>query len=67
MTMSVNKIKQILKEYRIYQWEVANVLGIGEFTLSRWLRSDLSPEKQERILQAIKSLLMERNDESSYE
>lgn len=37
-------------------WKVANAVGISEPTLCRWLRFPLSPEKETRILAAIKSL-----------
>jgi len=62
-TMTSNEIKQILKEKRIYQWEVAKALGITEFTLTRWLRDDLPADKAEQIMQAIDTLLLSRNKE----
>jgi DNA-binding transcriptional regulator YiaG len=58
-TMTANEIKQILKEKRIYQWEVAKALGITEFTLTRWLREDLSAEKAEQIMLAVDKVLKE--------
>ncbi len=61
--MDANQIKQILKEKRIYQWEVAKALGITEFTLTRWLRDDLPADKAEQIMQAIDTLLLSRNKE----
>lgn len=57
--MTANEIKQILKEKRIYQWEVAKALGITEFTLTRWLREDLSAEKAEQIMLAVDKVLKE--------
>ncbi len=59
--MTSNEIKQILKEKRIYQWEVAKVLGITEFTLTRWLREDLSHEKEEEIMKIIDQIMKERD------
>lgn len=58
--MDANKIKQILKEKRIYQWEVAKALGITEFTLTRWLREDLTDEKAKQIMVAIGDTLNQR-------
>jgi len=55
--MNGNDIQTILKEKRIYQWEVAQELHINEFTLSRWLRGALSEEREKDILQAIENLL----------
>ena len=47
------EIKTALKEVRVYQWEVAKFLNIGESVLSRMMRQELQPEKKEEILQAI--------------
>ena len=55
--MSGKEIKNLIKEKRLYQWEVAQELHINEFTLSRWLRGTLSEEREKAILQAIKNLL----------
>lgn len=55
--MSGKEIQNLIKEKRLYQWEVAQELHINEFTLSRWLRGTLSEEREKAILQAIKSLL----------
>ena len=35
-------------------WEVAEHLGVSEATLSRWLRRQLPPEEEAKILDAIK-------------
>ena len=58
--MDANQIKQILKEKRIYQWEVAKALGITEFTLTRWLREDISEERAAQIMEVIDVLLNKR-------
>ncbi len=50
--MTANEIKQILKEKRIYQWEVAKAIGITEFTLTRWLRENLPEDRATQILEA---------------
>ena len=55
--MSGKEIQNLIKEKRLYQWEVAQELHINEFTLSRWLRGTLSEEREKAILQAIKNLL----------
>ncbi len=43
------EIKTALKEVRVYQWEVAKFLNIGESVLSRMMRQELQPEKKEEI------------------
>ena len=60
--MEATQIKQILKEKRIYQWEVAKALGITEFTLTRWLRDDLPEDRSEQILEAIDNLSQKSNE-----
>ena len=47
----------------VRQWEVAEQLGVSEVTICRWLRSELSENKKKQILQAIKDVKAERNNE----
>lgn len=35
------------------QWELADLLGVSEFTLTRWLRKELTEDKKEQLLKAI--------------
>ena len=53
--MTADQIKKVMRENRIFQWEVAKKLGIAEFTLCRWLREDLTTEQEEKIKNAINS------------
>ena len=46
-------IKALIKAAGLHQYEVADLCGISETTLVRWLRYELSPEKREMILSAI--------------
>ena len=48
-----SEIKEKIKAAGLHQYEVADLLGIGETTLVRWLRYELSPEKKSMILSAI--------------
>ncbi len=59
--MDADQIKQILKEKRIYQWEVAKAIGVTEFTLTRWLREDISEERATQIMEVIDVLLSKRD------
>ena len=60
--MSQLDLHYILKKYRIHQWEVARELGIGDYTLARWLRKDLSDEQTKAIFEAINKLREEQNN-----
>ena len=47
------KIKEALKVTGMKQWELAEILGVGESTLSRCFRRELSEEEQKRIVAVI--------------
>ena len=57
--MSNIEIKETIKKARLYQYEIAQKLGITEFTLCVWFRSELSPDRKEKILSAITELVSE--------
>lgn len=48
------EIRNALKEKRMFNYELAELLGISEFTLSRKLRKELPKEEKQRILQIIR-------------
>ncbi len=54
--MSLKELKKTIKEKRLFQWEIAKIIGISEFTLSRWLREELTSEREKKITDAIEKL-----------
>ena len=46
-------IKQIIKESRYRQYEIAAKIGISEYTFCKWFRKELTQEQRELILSAI--------------
>lgn len=54
--MSNREIRNAIFTHGLRNWQVAKAMGIHEVTFSRWLREELTPEKQERVLAAIRSL-----------
>ena len=54
--MTGQEVRELLRQKRIYQWEVAAMLGVAEYTLCRWLRGPLDREKEQAILGAIDRL-----------
>ena len=42
--------------HQVKQWEVAEAMGISEFTFCRWLRKDLKGKQLERLNSAIKKV-----------
>ena len=49
-------IRDIIFEKRLKMWEVATEIGLSDSRFSVWLRTELSPERKERVLKAIESL-----------
>lgn len=49
------EIRQAMKERRLFNYELAEMLGISEFTLSRKLRKELPEDEKERILDVIRN------------
>lgn len=54
--MANSEVRQAIARARIRHYELAQKIGISAFTLSVWLRTELSPERLERVLNAIKQL-----------
>ena len=47
-------VRDAIKEKRLFHYEVAEIIGITECSLSRLLaRKELSPERKQKILDAI--------------
>ncbi len=56
-------IRLKLKENRLHHYEVAEKLGVSEYTFCVWLRKELPTEKKNAVLSAINELLKGvRND-----
>lgn len=47
------RIHEAMEMYSLYQYQLADILGINEGTLCRLLRKELPEEKQSEILAAI--------------
>ncbi|WP_257147007.1 hypothetical protein [Bacillus cereus] len=45
---------------KIPNWVIAEKLGVHENTIIRWLRSDLSIERKQRIITVIKEIKKEK-------
>lgn len=49
------EIRTQMRKANVRQWEVADCMGISEFTLTRWLRKELSQEQKTAISKAIQN------------
>lgn len=50
------EIRNLISRYRLRHYEIAKQVGISPFTLSVWLRNELSPERREKVESAIKEV-----------
>lgn len=58
--MSNREIENLLKQEKIYKWEVAERLGLHETSFCRWWRKPLSEEQERRILLAVEEIRLDR-------
>lgn len=56
MEKANKEIREKLARYRIRQCEVADQLKITEFTLCRWLRTELKPVQRAKVEKAIEEI-----------
>ena len=54
-----SQLKAEIKQAGLFQYQVADALGISEQTLIRWLRYELPQDKLERVRAAIAKLRTE--------
>lgn len=54
--MPNSDIRAAIKEHNLRQYQVAEKVGVSEFTFVRWLRKELSDERKQVILVAIEEL-----------
>jgi hypothetical protein len=52
-------IKNAIHKANLYQWQVAQKIGVSEMTLIRWLRTQIDSSKKQQIFSAIEELRKE--------
>ena len=58
-----NKIvRDELKSRGVRHWELAHALGVSEQTLVRWLRFELSEDKQIKMLEKIEEIVKDKEE-----
>ena len=53
-------VRDFLKQKHVYQWEVAERLGVHETTVIRWLREELPEERKQAMIAAAIAIAAER-------
>ena len=54
------EVRDFLKAKRVFQWEVAERLGIHESSLIRWMRTELPEDKKKKIMEAASAIAAAR-------
>jgi len=59
-------LKAKIRDSGVYQWEIAELVGVGEATMCRWLRrpEKLRPATVQKIEAAIRALEVEKRAEN---
>lgn len=65
MTKANAIIREELKQRGVRHWELAHELGVSEQTLVRWLRFELSEDKQLDMLEAVERIAERKVDENA--
>lgn len=52
-------IRELIKKKRVFQYEVAEALGVTATTFSKWLQRELPEEKKNLIRSAVEKILKE--------
>lgn len=62
MDKNNEKIKEKLRKNRLKQWELADRLGVSEYTLCKRLRKPISEKLYTEINEIIDSMLLEKKE-----
>lgn len=62
--MANEKIRLALTANSVRHWQLADALGISEYTLCRKLRKELASEKQEEIIKLIETIKEAHSNEN---
>lgn len=60
--MNTETLKQTIRKSGVKQWQIAEFIGISEYTFCKKLRKDIAPEFERQILLAITAIKMEKGD-----
>lgn len=64
--MKNKQIRDELKLKGVKQWELAEALGVSEFTFTRWLRKEVSETRRNELIEIISKLAEEKNGGKIY-
>ena len=56
---SNHELRSILSQNGLYIWQLAEAVGIHETTMTKWLRTPLNAEQQQRVDEALTQLTVD--------
>lgn len=57
-------IKSTLKEMGVYQYELAEAMGVSEFTLVKRFRKEQTEEEKQKIIETINTVAKQKRGEA---
>ena len=60
-----NDLRETARRNGVYLYEIADALGVSEQTFIRWLRKELTEQKKEDALAAIKLISEQRKENAN--
>ena len=57
--MCTKEIRDTLRHNGLKHWQLADAIGISPYSLTIWLRHELTGERLERVTEALEKLLAE--------
>ena len=58
--MNNEQLKVLMKENKIYMWQVAKHLNVNETSFCKWFREELSEVRKQQVLSAIEEIKLGR-------
>lgn len=47
------ELKELIRKSGLRYWQLAEIVGVSDITIGRWLRSKITPEQKARIEKAV--------------
>ena len=57
--MKNTDIRSLIENHKLKHWQIAEAIGVSEFTFCRWLRKEFTADQKELVLSAIAKLTAE--------
>ena len=58
--MNNQEIKELMKQNKIFMWQIAKKLNVYETSFCKWFREPLTQEREQQVLSAIEEIKLDR-------